>query len=87
MINEVDVVSNLNDRLFEIRLFGKEDNFSRFRFDLITDGFVSIIEFIGIQIYNSELDSSDEIEEAGGLEEFCVKEVNKLIKELKKLKL
>lgn len=84
-IELVKIVDNLNVKLYENnpQLFDIEP----FGFSLEIYNYCEYIKFNEKYIYNSEIDDSYDIENAGGLEEYCISKVKEYINNLKSIKI
>lgn len=76
----VKIVNDLNNNLSE-EMYDNE-----LGYDYLTNGFIDLIKFCDWTVYNSEDNSEDDIEEAGGLREFIMQEKNKYIDMLLKVR-
>lgn len=80
-----DIVNSLNNELFN---FGFDDG--EIEFSYTTNGYVSIVEFLGVTVYNSEVDDRDWDEELDDYEVTIEQSIryrsNDLLKALKELR-
>lgn len=82
-----ELVNAVNNIEFDI--YDQTDGVEYFNITLKTNGYVDIIEFLGVQVWNSEDDmrNYDDKGEYEPLEQYLRREINNEISKLSKIKL
>ncbi len=82
-IDILNIVEELNNDLYDVSPELYNNGLS---YDFLSNGWVNIVRFCDYCLYNSEMDSEEDVDNAGGLKNYIIQQKDKFIDMLVKVK-